>query len=333
MTKMSIIIPVYNAELYLERCLNSALNQTLFDIEIVCINDCSADYSAQILNQYALKDSRVKVLNHSTNKGEGATRNAGLSIATGEYIAFLDSDDALSLDFCKKLYHKTLSKKPDIVFGSTFIKRGDIEKVVNDNELIHKRNNILFFTSYFCSAIYRKAILDKYDIKFTPNLPLSTDLLFVNEFLIRAKTFEYEKEAYYIYFRHSNSMNGTELSDKKIDSGLFVFNKMIDNFNSNAEIMKNCDGYEYYCHMFFCYFDVILRNNNKCKRKQAIETFIDIFKKIRYNDLILKTLKKDYPLIAEYFISGKFDDFKKFLIVLNSKQEVVIANLRYKLGR
>ena len=334
MPKISIIIPVYNAKDYLARCLDSAINQTLKDIEIICVNDASTDSSSQILNQYALKDSRVMILEHKINQGEGATRNTGLEIATGQYIAFLDADDALSLNFCEKLYNKTLEKKFDIILGSTLVKQGNIERTINDNELVYKHNNILFFTSYFSSAIYKKAVLDRYNIKYTPNLPLSADFLFVNEFLIQTKTFAYDKEAYYIYFRRSDSMNGAILSDEKIDSGLFVFNKMIDNFNSSLDILENKEGYEYYCcYMFFCYFDVMLRNNHKQKRKQAIEMFIDIFKKIKHNDSIFQKLKKDYPLIAEYFINGKFDEFKKLLIVSNSKQEVVIANLKHKMKK
>ena len=104
--KVSVIIPVYNTEKYLEKCLYSVCNQTLSDIEIICINDCSTDNSREILNKYAADDERIKIINFEENKGAAAARNAGIDAATGEYIGFVDSDDYPDLDFYEKLYNK-----------------------------------------------------------------------------------------------------------------------------------------------------------------------------------------------------------------------------------
>ena len=105
MTKVSIIVPVYNVEKYLERCLDSLINQTLTNIEIVCINDGSTDNSGKILDDYAAKDNRIKVI-HQNNAGQAVARNNGLKIANGNYINFVDSDDWVDLDFIEKLYKK-----------------------------------------------------------------------------------------------------------------------------------------------------------------------------------------------------------------------------------
>ena len=102
-TKVSIIIPVFNAENFLAKCLDSAVNQSLKDIEIVCINDGSSDHSLDILNQYSEKDSRIKVFNQE-NKGQARARNIGLDQATGTYIQFLDADDYMEKDTCECLY-------------------------------------------------------------------------------------------------------------------------------------------------------------------------------------------------------------------------------------
>ena len=92
--KVSIIVPVYNSERYLSDCLNSLVNQTLSEIEIIAIDDASTDHSLEILIDYAAKYPRkVKVYKNDQNKGQGASRNIGLSIANGEYVGFLDSDD------------------------------------------------------------------------------------------------------------------------------------------------------------------------------------------------------------------------------------------------
>ena len=106
MSKVSVIIPVYNAQDYLERCLFSVCNQTLEDIEIICVNDASTDKSINILNQYAQKYSNIKVIDCKVNGGESKARNIGLEKATGEYLGFVDNDDEIDLDFYEKLYKK-----------------------------------------------------------------------------------------------------------------------------------------------------------------------------------------------------------------------------------
>ena len=96
MVKISVIIPVYNVENYLEESLDSIINQTFTDLEIICVNDGSTDNSPSILNNYANKDSRINIINQE-NKGLSAARNSGLDVATGDYIYFFDSDDILEL--------------------------------------------------------------------------------------------------------------------------------------------------------------------------------------------------------------------------------------------
>ena len=102
--KISIIIPVYNVEKYLAECLNSCINQTLEDIEIICVDDCSTDNSYKILEEYQQKDSRIKIFLQPENKKQGAARNKGLEVATGEYIWFVDSDDYIDTKACQILY-------------------------------------------------------------------------------------------------------------------------------------------------------------------------------------------------------------------------------------
>lgn len=102
--KISIIVPVYNVEKYIHRCIHSLINQTLRDIEIILVDDESPDSCPQICDEYASKDTRIKVI-HKKNEGLGLTRNAGLEAATGEYIAFIDSDDWVDLVMYETLYN------------------------------------------------------------------------------------------------------------------------------------------------------------------------------------------------------------------------------------
>ena len=111
---ISVIIPVYNSEKYLAECLNSIINQTFKDIEIICIDDGSTDKSLEILNKYKEKDDRIHILTQQ-NEYAGAARNKGLSIATGNYIIFLDSDDFFELDMLEKMHKKIVSDNSDVV--------------------------------------------------------------------------------------------------------------------------------------------------------------------------------------------------------------------------
>jgi glycosyltransferase involved in cell wall biosynthesis len=112
--RVSIIVPVYNVEEYIIQCLDSVVNQTLKEIEIICVNDGSTDGSLQILEAYAEKDERIKIINEK-NRGQGAARNTGMKLANGEYVGFVDSDDWIELDTYEKLYNNAVSNNSDIV--------------------------------------------------------------------------------------------------------------------------------------------------------------------------------------------------------------------------
>lgn len=112
--KISIILPIYNVEKYLDRCMQSILNQTLRDIEIIMIDDGSPGQCPQMCDMYAAKDARVKVI-HQQNTGAGYARNAGIKIATGEFMSFIDSDDYVELDMMEKMYSLAKERKLDAV--------------------------------------------------------------------------------------------------------------------------------------------------------------------------------------------------------------------------
>lgn len=114
--KISIIIPIYNVEKYLRQCLDSVVNQTLKDLEIICINDHSPDNSIIILKEYQQNDSRIKIISLPENKGLGHARNLGIKEATAEYTMFLDPDDWLELNACELLYNHIHTHKNDFVF-------------------------------------------------------------------------------------------------------------------------------------------------------------------------------------------------------------------------
>ncbi len=113
--KVSIIIPVYNAAMYLHRCLYSAVTQSLKNIEIVVVNDASTDGSLQIIEEFITLDKRIKFINFSKNKGNGIGRNTALRAACGTYVLFLDADDWLNKNAAKILYNAASKNKSDVV--------------------------------------------------------------------------------------------------------------------------------------------------------------------------------------------------------------------------
>ena len=180
--KVSVIIPVYNTELYLDQCLDSVVRQTLREIEIICVNDGSVDGSADILQRYAAQDDRIRVVSQE-NCGLAGARNNGMKEATGEYLAFLDSDDWFDLKALEKMYAQAARDEADICVcgrtdhldyygGSISFQRLPNRKHYPQNRVFNLQNNpdwILNFTSVIVNGkLFRRSFLEKYEISFIP---------------------------------------------------------------------------------------------------------------------------------------------------------------------
>lgn len=199
MPKVSVIIPVYNVEDCLEDCLDSVVNQTLKDIEIICVNDGSTDKSLDILEKFA-KDDRITIINQE-NQGAGIARNKGLKIAKGEYLSFLDADDFFELDMLKKVYDYSSKNLLDIaVYGvNTFndktseIKRIDYDiqrKYLPDKDIFSYKDfsNYVFntFKNWTWNKLFKRSFILENDIQFQ-ELFRTNDLLFTCKALVKAK--------------------------------------------------------------------------------------------------------------------------------------------------
>ncbi len=196
--KISVIIPVYNEERYLSRSLNSVVNQTLKDIEILCVDDGSTDTSPQIIKQFSGEDERVQYLKMSENSGSGPARNKGLEIARGKYISFVDSDDFILEETAyEKLYEFASRKQADMVSANLKVFReGDV--LQNNSEEITLTNSdfsgeikdesVLSPLEYgvpchFQKNIYKKSFLDKHTIRF-PDYLRGQDHVFLTKVLV-----------------------------------------------------------------------------------------------------------------------------------------------------
>ncbi len=226
MPKISIIVPVYNVEIYLERCLNSLIKQTLKDIEIIIVNDGSTDKSLEICNIFAQKDDRIKIINQK-NGGLAIARNTGLEYVSGDYIGFIDSDDWVDLDFYEKLYKTAIKYGSDIAFAD-FIRKGknkhkvrmgikDTKVAVDINDKINACKNLTLGCVW--NKIYRKSLIFDNQLRF-PKGRFYEDGTFSIQAIYYANKVVSVPNTYYYYFVNPTSIVKSAKTQKKIDDKL-----------------------------------------------------------------------------------------------------------------
>ena len=248
--KISIIIPVYNVEKYLRECLDSCINQTLDIIEIICVDDCSTDNSYKILEEYQQKDSRIRIFRQEENKKQGAARNRGLELATGEYIWFVDSDDYIDTKACQILYDAIKEFDVDMLcfsalqFLDTDVHRGFIYNYyyqgVQINKIYHPQTNwkeINFYNLNVVPWAYltRRTVLQNF--KFRENV-WHEDNDFTPILLASVNTFCYIPYTAYFYRINPNSTMQKPMSQKRAEY-LINFLESLDKFATDNEIKKN----------------------------------------------------------------------------------------------
>ncbi|WP_281815661.1 glycosyltransferase family 2 protein [Brachyspira pilosicoli] len=216
MIKISVIVPVYNVEIYLKECLNSIINQTLKEIEIICIDDCSSDNSYNILEEYAKKDNRVKIFKNTQNESVGYNRNLGLKEARGEYISFIDSDDFISEDFLYNLYSTAKKYDSDMVntlnikfyknkkitkFYYTFYDK-EFESIWNLNDIENSFSKQAI-APYVWNKIYRTSFLVNNNLNFmTTKFGASEDTNFLVKLMLHKPKISFNNNSIY-YYRYS----------------------------------------------------------------------------------------------------------------------------------
>lgn len=273
MPKISIIVPVYGVERYLKRCIDSLINQTFKDIEIILVDDKSPDKCPDMCDEYALKDKRIQVIHKEQNEGLGFARNTGLEFAKGEYITFVDSDDWVETDTYNIVLDECTSNNLDICFFRhrrvddngisyqdifdksilDFFTNEDAKQVLLNmiDNTTHKTSNI--FCSV-CCAVYKKTIIDK--LKFHSERDMaSEDLLFHLELLPNVSRIRILPNVLYNYYFNSNSIS-TTFGQKKLNRMI----KLLDYLKTelpiifpNGEYKDSLTGY------ILMTFKVILR--------------------------------------------------------------------------
>lgn len=258
--KISVIVPIYNQERYLKRALDSLQEQSLKDTEFICINDGSKDNSLNILSEYANRDSRIKIINQ-TNQGVGKSRNNGLKIAKGEYIAFLDPDDWLEHTSLESLYKKASEQNCDMLlfnfnkvdesgnlintlnFKTRLRKVYDLreDKTFNWRDIKPKVLGGLYPAAW--NKIYKRDFVKKSKLHFT-NSNLMEDTVFVFGATLKAKNIGYLNKNLYNYVIHNKSALHTS-SDKNlcIFKSIDSVKKLIMDLGLTEDLKKEYDSF------------------------------------------------------------------------------------------
>ena len=239
---ISIVLPVYNCERYLEQCIQSIIRQSYTNLEIILINDGSADGSATICNEFAAKDNRIKVF-HIKNQGAAHARNYGIKKAQGKYLVFVDSDDFVDCSYVEKLY--SLIKNDDIDLGICsyyeLLDMGEIKheldyhtvdslsgNIFNDYHMLEER---LF---YPVLKIFKMDIVKKYNIFFPEDMVTAEDQVFNYRYLSHVNKYKYLNECLYAYRKGNSESLASKIDDKSYYSevkNLKFKRRFFDSFN------------------------------------------------------------------------------------------------------
>ena len=255
--KVAVIIPVYNVEQYLAQCLDSVVNQTMSEIEIICVDDGSTDNSAAILKQYAARDKRIKVIK-KPNGGLGAARNVGIISSSAPYMMFLDSDDFIELNTVEKLYHTMVQQKVDVVVSGIkcFNDDGTITDSLKSKQkwcdsFIHAGRQLIpgNIRSYFCPTavdkLYRRDIIEKYDIRFPEGL-INEDEYWLWAYMIHCRVCFCLKDKFYLYRQRPNSIMGTRCNSTRILDAIDIHGRIYQTVAQYEKIPAYIDNMTFY---------------------------------------------------------------------------------------
>ena len=312
MSTISVIVPVYNAQAYLRKCVDSILNQTFTDLEIILVDDFSTDNSWEICSEYEKSDSRVKAIHRSKNDGISAARNDGLDSATGKFVIFVDSDDWLANIMCESLINAQADS------GASLVSCG-YKEIIGTNAIVHEyENNIIYFkekiqnellykfvgelqtTCAVWARLFEKKILDNYNLRFR-EMHIKEDFYFMIEYLQCIEKAVYIAGPYYNYLvRSTSAIHSIGSVDKEITvcTPMTIY---------NIFELRGGVSYRFYKALGMEYITSICRLASCCSKAEFIKyTEQKIFRKHLYlkNMTQLNAKFKILYLLVKFHFSG-----------------------------
>lgn len=304
MIKVSIIVPVYNMQKYLDRCMNSLVNQTIDSYEIILVDDGSMDDSPKICDDYVMKYSNIKVI-HKKNAGLGMARNSGLELASGEWIGFVDSDDFIELDMYKRLYELAINNNADMVSCFTYSKESASRneyKVFNGKEEIEEivygmvgtppevETDMTFGMSVWRS-IFKRSVLEENNIKFVSERKYSSeDIPFNLQYFSKINRVVYTNQGFYHYCYNSESLTHTFKEEKfeREKALVELVRSLLSYFGTEEKNRLSADR------MFITKTRITLLNCSYATKELGLRKIYQIIRRI-VNDSEVKRIINGYP--------------------------------------
>ncbi|MBQ4114338.1 glycosyltransferase family 2 protein [bacterium] len=246
--KFSVIVPIYNVERYIEQCIKSIQNQTLSDIEILCVDDCGKDNSIQIVKNLQKDDKRIKIIHHKKNKGLGAARNTGLKEAQGEFILVVDSDDWLERTCLQSVYEKFIETSFNTIWFKGDIYWEDLKRQTNMCIFEHYANypegnleltceNLMDFPQYSWCRAYRRDFLAENKLKWPEGIFFEDMEFYVKIFTKSPLTYVIDKSLY-IYRRRGDSIIGNCIADPESAKHVFKASRKVYEYLKKSKLLS-----------------------------------------------------------------------------------------------
>lgn len=300
---ISIIVPVYNVEKYLSRCIESIINQSYYNLELILIDDGSKDNCADICDEYAKNEKRIIVV-HKNNEGVAAARNNGLSLSRGEYITFVDSDDYLSLDAIEVLYNRIVSDKSDLVIGKhiDIYDNGNTndsfcswmeDEILLQQDFLKAMGNKKYYPVANCMKLYKRKLFNGITY---PDLECGEDVWVFPQIIDKCEKISVVNKTLYYYYQRTNSIVHQKSEKAKMDDLRAVLN--LSKYFLNKNIIKSAKKW------FAIGVNKAYAINNKSQRLQIINQYFGFFAGMKMiRNCEIKTILKWFSLYSEFLNS------------------------------
>ncbi|MCQ2599337.1 MAG: glycosyltransferase [Alphaproteobacteria bacterium] len=302
--KLSVIVPCYNVAPYVDRAMRSISNQTLRDIEIICVDDKSTDGTLDVLKMWARADLRVRVIENKKNQGVAVARNRGIDAARGEYIGFVDPDDFVDEYFFERLVRCADTGNLDVACGQLRVFEVDGKIRIDPNRSMRDLRANKHNFKYHYTAIYRRDFLNSANIRY-PKLMVCEDKVFETMAVCAMRTeLGIVHGVYYNYCRRIDSLNSDIFNEKKLADAVKAMEYNINIYNS---VSLSCDDYVCgaYRHFSFLY-DELLHKNVK-KVGDVAYAMCKLFRKMKFLEEMRKNNNGLFLALANGDVQGVVD--------------------------
>ena len=301
MNKVSVIMPVYNASKYLDRSINSILNQTYDNLEIIIVDDSSTDNSKDIIKKYASEDNRIRPIYSEINQGVSKARNIGLNIFSGDYVLFMDADDYITKDAVEIMINKSIKYKADVVDSyhlvinnnKTFLE----SKPLKEDLVMGDKSNIEMLTkaTYITGKLIDKKLVK--DLLFNVDLRRYEDLVFEHELKLKLNNYVLIKDVVYYYYQVSGSLINT--LGEKHTAYMDAAKEVMDLYKNESKEVKEKIESLLFTNAFLTGITKIVKNDKNIDDnvnilKEYLLRFKDVFKTYEDNKMISKFIKNKY---------------------------------------